>query len=192
MNVYDFDGTLYDGDSTVDFLKFAWKTRPLLVRYLPRQFWGFVLYGLKRIGKTELKEYFFAFLRGIDGDKLAEDFWDQNEEKIFSWYSDQHRYDDIVISASPEFLLKPICRRLGIEYLIASRVDVRTGRFTGENCRGQEKVRRLESEYGVTRIDQFYSDSDADLPLAAIAQQAFLVKKGVIRKWDCRSDTISQ
>ncbi len=184
MNVYDFDGTIYDGDSTVDFLLYALKAKPSLVRFLPKQFWGFVLYGLKRIDKTQLKEYFFSFLSAIDTEKMAEDFWERNQEKIFSWYPDQHRHDDIVISASPEFLLQPICRRLRIDHLIASRVDAKTGKFAGENCRGQEKVRRLQAQYQVTRIERFYSDSDADLPLAGIADQAFLVKRGVPQKWD--------
>ena len=31
--------------------------------------------------------------------------------------------DDVIISASPEFLLKPICKKINIKYLIASNVD---------------------------------------------------------------------
>ena len=188
MNVYDFDGTIYDGDSTVDFFLFALKHQPTLVRYVPRQALGFLLYGLKRIGKTELKEFFFSFLAGIHADHLAEEFWKQNSHRIFPWYPDQQQPDDIIISASPEFLLKPICRQLGISRLIASKVDVETGRFIGENCRGAEKVRRLAEEYRVHAIDQFYSDSHSDLPLAQIAQQAFLIRKGAVTPWDLQSD----
>ena len=81
------------------------------------------------------------------------------------------------------FLLKPICNRIGIKHLIASEVDPKTGMFTGENCRGQEKVRRLTEEYNVTHIDCFYSDSRSDLPLAKIADAAFLVEKGVVKEW---------
>ena len=184
MNVYDFDGTIYDGDSTVDFFLFALKRNPSVIRYVPRQALGFLLFGLKRIEKTELKEYFFSFLPGIDAEKLADDFWDLNSHRIFMWYPEQQKPDDILISASPEFLLKPICQQLGISHLIASKVDVRTGRFTGENCRGPEKVRRLAEEYGVTHIDSFYSDSFSDLPLAQIADQAFLIKSGSITPWN--------
>ena len=75
MNVYDFDGTIYNGDSTVDFYLFALKRKPSLIRYLPKQLWGFVLYGLKRINKTQLKEYFFSFLPAIDAETLVEAFW---------------------------------------------------------------------------------------------------------------------
>ena len=184
MNVYDFDGTIYDGDSTVDFFMFALKRKPSLIRYAPKQVWGFLLYGLKRLGKTELKEYFFGFLPGIDAEKLTEDFWDQNHHKIYKWYLNKQQPDDIIISASPEFLLKPICKRIGIHHLIASKVDVRSGKFVGENCRGIEKVRRLAVEYQVTRIDNFYSDSRSDSPLAQISDNAFLIVNGNISKWD--------
>jgi HAD superfamily phosphoserine phosphatase-like hydrolase len=184
MNVYDFDGTIYDGDSTVDFFLFAIKRKPTALLRLPKQFWGFVLYGLKQIDKTKLKEYFYSFLPAVDGESLLEAFWDQNQHKIFSWYPQMHQPEDIVISASPEFLLRPICRRLGIERLIASKVDIRTGKYTGVNCRGKEKVRRLEAEYQITEIDNFYSDSHSDLPLAKIARKAYLIKQGAITEWN--------
>lgn len=183
MNVYDFDGTIYSGDSTVDFFRYALRRAPSLLRYLPKQLWGFVLYGTKRIDKTEFKEYFFSFLPAINAKELTEAFWDRNQHKILDWYRRQQKEDDIVISASPDFLLRPICDKLGIHTLIASAVDPETGRFTGKNCRGPEKVRRLEAEYGITHIDCFYSDSLSDLPLAELADSAFLVQKGVITEW---------
>ena len=35
MNIYDFDGTLYDGDSTFDFILYSLKKHPSLLRFLP-------------------------------------------------------------------------------------------------------------------------------------------------------------
>lgn len=183
MNVYDFDGTIYNGDSTVDFFLYALKRNPSVLLHLPKQVWGFVLYGTKRIDKTKLKEFFFSFLPAINTDELTESFWNRNQDKIFDWYQKQQKQDDIVISASPKFLLQPICNRLGIRHLIASEVDPDTGMFTGVNCCGREKVQRLTSEYNVTHIDNFYSDSRSDLPLAKIADKAFLVNKGTVREW---------
>lgn len=184
MNVYDFDGTIYEGDSTIDFYLFALKRHPALVRYVPRQVAGTVRYALKKINKTQWKEVFYSFLRGIDSKALLADFWEQNRKKIFSWYLSQQQPQDIVISASPEFLLKPICDELGIRHLIASRVDPRTGSYTGENCRGQEKVLRLRQEFGQVQIQCFYSDSESDLPLAQMAEEAYLVKKGNAIPWE--------
>jgi len=184
MNVYDFDGTIYDGDSTVDFYLFALMHKPSLIRFLPRQVMGFVLYGMKRIGKTALKEYYFSFLQGMDVARSVEAFWEKNQYKIFRWYLDQQKENDIIISASPEFLLKPVCENLNIQHLIASKVDPGTGKFMGENCRGEEKVRRLADAYQVAHIDQFYSDTHSDLPLARIADKAFLVKNGRVTTWE--------
>ena len=138
MNVYDFDGTIYNGDSTVDFFLFALKRNPVLVCCVPKQVMGFILYGLKRIDKTELKEYFFSFLPYIDSTKLVADFWEQNHTKIYKWYLRQQKIDDIIISASPEFLLQPICQKLNIQHLIASKVDIQSGKFFAKNCRGRK------------------------------------------------------
>lgn len=183
MNVYDFDGTIYSGDSTIDFFFFALKNKPSLIIYLPSQVTGFILYGLKKITKTELKEYFFKFLKGIDACKLAETFWEENVKKIYPWYLSQQNSDDMIISASPSFLLKPLCKKLGIKFLIASKVDFTNGKFISENCRGIEKVRRLAEEYHITHIEKFYSDSISDLPLAQIANHAFFVKNGKLSNW---------
>lgn len=183
MNVYDFDGTIYDGDSTVDFYLFALKHQPSLIRYLPRQFCGLLLFVLGRINKTQFKEYFFCYLPGIDAEELAQSFWKSKQSRIFDWYLRQKRPDDIIISASPEFLLKPICQRLGVNRLIASQVCAQTGLFAGENCRGEEKVRRLNETFGITHIGKFYSDSLSDSPLAKLADEAFLVKNRTIQMW---------
>jgi len=183
MNAYDFDGTIYQGDSTVNFYLFALSRHPLLIRYIPRQAADAIRYSMKRIGKTEFKQSFFRFLSSIDTEKMVEQFWNQNQQKIAEWYLNRRKPDDIIISASPEFLLRPLCQRLGIQRLIASKVDARTGMFTGENCRGQEKVNRLKKEYQIVHVDQFYSDSLSDLPMARIADKAYLVKNGIISEW---------
>ena len=183
MNAYDFDGTIYRGDSTVDFYLFALRRHPSLIRYIPRQMADAIRYGLKRIGKTEFKQSFFRFLSAIETEKTVEQFWNKNQQKIAEWYLNRRKPDDIIISASPEFLLRPLRMSLGIQRLIASKVDTRTGIFAGENCRGQEKVRRLETEFQIAHVDEFYSDSFSDLPMARIADRAFLVKNGRISKW---------
>lgn len=183
MNAYDFDGTIYNGDSTIDFFLFSLKQKPSLLRCVPKQILGFILYSLKCIDKTKLKEYFFCFLPYIDGPKLITDFWKQNHNKIYNWYLKQQQADDIIISASPEFLLQPICQKLGIQHLIASEVDIHSGKFFSKNCYGEEKVQRFIKEYPTTQIHQFYSDSYSDLPLAQIANQAFLIKNGTVTIW---------
>ena len=184
MNVYDFDGTIYNGDSTIDFYFYCLKNDPSIVRFIPRQGIAFFLYFLRKINKTELKERFFCFLRGLSNvEKAVEGFWQENDCKIFKWYKEHSQPSDIVISASPYFLLKPICDKLQVGELIASKVDVVTGHFEGLNCHGEEKVNLFKKRHPDEEIEEFYSDSTSDSPMAAIANRTFIVKKGVVQPW---------
>lgn len=185
MNIYDFDKTIYDGDSTADFVKFcAKKYKKTWLTLIPTA-WAFFLYAIGIYTKTRFKEKMYGFLRYVpDTDTAVSEFWDSHEKNILDYYKASKRDDDMIISASPEFLLKPICERLGITRLIASRVDKSTGRYTGENCWGGEKTKRLLAEYGIEHCDKFYSDSFSDTPLAEIADEAYIVRKNELTPWN--------
>ena len=96
---------------------------------------------------------------------------------------DRQNVDDVIISASPTFLLEPICKRLHINYLIASEVDKYTGKYDGTNCYGVEKVKRFNKIFPNSSIDNFYSDSLSDTPLAKLSKHAFLVSNNKIINW---------
>ena len=177
MNAYDFDKTIYNGDSTFHFFKFILKKHPHLIpSFLVKSGYNFILYRLKKITKTKMKEQFYSIFTKIDAEALLCEFWDTHEKNIKKFYMENQRDDDLIISASPEFLLAPICKRLGITHLIASRVDVKTGKYTGENCWGEEKVVRFKEVYGDAEVGEFYSDSYSDTPMARLARTAYLVK----------------
>ncbi len=185
MNVYDFDGTIYSGDSTADFYIHCLKRYPAALKSVPGMIFAFVLYLLNLYSTTRFKERMYKFLHYVpDVDKEINEFWNINQSKIKAYYSDTHRDSDVVISASPEFLLAPICERLGIKTLIASRVDKKTGKYEGENCRDKEKVRRFYEWKADAEIDTFYSDSLADTPLAELAERAYIVNGGRLIPWD--------
>ncbi len=185
MNIYDFDKTIYDGDSTAHFIKYCAKRFPKTFITLIPTAWAFLLYIIGIYSKTQFKEKMYRFLKYIpDIDSVLEEYWDKHEKNILDYYKKQHDETDIVISASPEFLLEPICKRLNIKRLIASRVDRHTGKYTGENCWGEEKVLRLKDKYNIDRCDEFYSDSYSDTPLALIADKAYIVRRNDLSPWD--------
>ena len=185
MNVYDFDKTIYDGDSTVDFYFYCIKRQPNLLKYLPKQGFYFLKYLFGFMTKTQFKEKFFVVFGGIKNiDSYIKDFWIKNKHKIKKWYINTHFDSDVVISASPEFLLEPICLQLKISKLMASKVDKKTGAYTGENCYGEEKVKRYYKVFPDEKIDTFYSDSLSDTPLKEIAKDAYIVQKEKLIKWD--------
>ncbi|MBR0138510.1 MAG: HAD-IB family phosphatase [Erysipelotrichaceae bacterium] len=185
MNVYDFDKTIYPHDSTVDFYLSQLRRNPLLCRYWPRQLFGFAGYYLfHRFDKTVMKSYFYSYLKGVkDIDGEVERFWDKNIHLIKDFYKENHQDDDLIISASATFLISAACRRLGITNILASDVDQYTGKVLSPNCHGQEKVERMQQAGYSLDIQQFYSDSLNDTPLAKLARESYLVKGNKIVPW---------
>lgn len=184
-NVYDFDKTIFNEDSTRKFYLFLLKKYPKLLIYLPKQFLYFIPFCLNILPKTIFKEKFYSCFKCIDDiEKEVLLFWQENKKGIKKWYYENQKDTDIIISASPEFLLRPICEQIGIKYLIASKVDHKTGKYTGLNCYGQEKVLRLEKEFPNTKIYEFYSDSFSDEPLAKLAQLSYLVVGDDLYLWE--------
>ena len=120
MNENGFDGTIYRGDSSVDFAKFCIGKNKKCWRAIPKIIGAGIRYALKRTSTKEFKEVFFSFLKQLDitdVESLISEFWETHKSKIAAWYDKKRNDDDLVISASPRFLLEPIVRSLGIDKL---------------------------------------------------------------------------
>ena len=144
MNTYDFDQTIFHPDSSYCFVMFCLRhyTRAVL-HALPGTIAVGCAWLLKKAETKELKEQVFSFLPWLPGvEAVVHDFWDEHRKNIAPWYLEQKRADDVIISASPEFLLRPISEELGVR-LIATDMEPYTGRIRGRNCHDQEKVRRF-------------------------------------------------
>ena len=177
MNGYDFDKTIYDGDSSTDFFIYMVKTRPYLLLF---SLWFLLvvsLYGLKILSKKRTKEFLFFFIPWHKNlGAIVERFWDKNIEKVFDWYKAQQKDDDIIISASLDFVLVPAMRRLGIKNYLCTLFDVKSGKVIGENCYGKQKFVRFQAKFNGAKLTSFYSDSMSDYPMMRVADEAYLVK----------------
>lgn len=185
MRAFDFDETIYDGDSTRDFYFYCLKKYPRVALELPRQFFHFLFFATGIERKTVFKAHFYRFFRHIpDIDAAVLDFWETHFCNIKEWYLKDVRTDDVVISASPAFLLEIPCERLGVTPPIASLVDKKTGAYTGENCYGAEKPPRFRALYPDAVVEEFYSDSLSDTPMALLAKESFIVRGDNIMPWE--------
>lgn len=187
INAYDFDETIYDGDSSVDFYKYCLKRKPSIIIMAPIQVYGVLLYALKIKNKDFMKERIFSFLKRINNiDDYIEDFWKTHKKNIKEWYLKQKKKSDVIISASPEFLLKPLEKELGVERIIATKVNKYNGKFESKNCHDYQKIKRYEAEMRrKDDIKRFYSDSfKSDKAMFEYAEEAYLVKKNKIEKID--------
>lgn len=183
FNVYDFDKTIYDGDSSLDFYLFCIKIKKIIIFNIIKVFFAYILYFFKIKNKTYVKEVFFSFVKHFeDIDKVVNDFWNENRKKIKQFYLEKKHNKDIIISASPYFLLKPISLDLKVKDLIASDVSKKTGKFKSQNCKGIKKVEYLKEKYKNIEVLEVYTDSYSDQPLIDIARKAYIVDKDNITK----------
>lgn len=175
MNVYDFDGTLYLGDSSIDFYKFCFKKKKKCLLILPKFLFFTFLYFIKVVEKEKIKSVFFSYLKFFkDINELVDYFWQENIKKINNELIKNINKKDYIISASPEFLINGLKKYYDFN-LIATIVNEKNGNLKSKNCYGQEKVNRLKKKK-IYRVEKVYSDSMSDYPLMLIAKDAYIVK----------------
>ena len=182
-NVYTFDETIYNGNSSRDFYRFCRRENKGLAKYLPAQVLYSLLHRLGVISETKWQEKFFSFLADIkDVDAQVGRFWQDHEKNIKTWFPDYRRNDDVLISVSPAFLLEPIAKKLNFT-LIATSMDKKSGKIHGKACWGKEKLRRFEETYSGADIGAVFSSTTKDRPLVHSAQRAYWVHENRAYGW---------
>lgn len=181
VDIYDFDKTIvpFDSGSLFAFSCMIWY--PWCIITLPIMAVAGLLMLIGVINFTAFKKTCFMFLPLIPTKKAVKRFWDKHIDKVHPWFNDRQRYA-IVISASPDFLLDDISKRLGFDEIISTKHNAKTGVIIGENCRGEEKVRRLYELHNKEdlKIVDVYSDSyKHDKHIFALAtNQCYHIEKG--------------
>lgn len=181
MRVFDFDNTIYDGESIFDiFLYFLKKDTGSVIKIAPKFIKDFIRYKLDKITVEEaMQSYGDAFKKYcMKYDNIFEEFekfWDLNQHKIKSFYPKLQREDDIVVSGCPECLLSIICKRIGIKHFIGSDIDPVKGEINHINYK-DKKIIAFRKVYGDVIIDDFYTDSMADKPMMDISKNVFMVR----------------
>lgn len=187
MNVYDFDNTIYDGESALDLFFFYVRRDPYLIRYIPKVFRALAKYKAGRLtveqAITEYASFVEDYFRGIEdfhADSVA--FWDGHMKNIKPFYAKQQREDDIIVTASPENHMAEICKRLGVKHCVGSLIDEETGKIT-RLCMRSRKIPAFLEAFPDAHIDNFYTDSPKnDAPLIDMAEHAFVVKGNKIKQ----------
>ncbi len=162
---FDFDGTLIKSDSMFLFFKryfdFSLKnTGKLIVLFLES-----VRFVFKRYTQKQFKEKFINLV--INSSKnnsinmISKDFAEFLSKNIFDGaLREKERlvkngYETVLLSASPDFYLKEVKKRLGFDKLICTETSIEDNRvmITGENCYGKTKIKMLKERYPEDYID---------------------------------------
>lgn len=185
--VYDFDGTLVEGDigaAFVHHLLSGWR-RALVAPFAPLGFALMRPMATRRLGVT----LFFRFaslgrsLATIDdlAARFAESRPLRRRERELGWLEADLAAGRRVVVATGAFetLAKVALRRLGLEgrvVLVASRLRAAAlGVGVARHCNGDAKLQALASEGFPPPYAKAVSDSSADAPLLLAAREAVLV-----------------
>jgi phosphatidylglycerophosphatase C len=193
---FDVDGTLTRRDCTLPFLvQVAGRARvtAALARHA-----GLIASALvERDRRDRAKEALVATLLAgrlladvaAEGERFATDVGERwlrpDVTSRLAWHREAG-HEVVLVTASFGLYAEPLGRRLGATRVEATELEVDddgmlTGRLSGANCRGEEKVRRLAALYGdPPMIDWAYGNSEDDQPMLARARHAVKVGNGLL------------
>lgn len=185
VSAYDFDGTITTRDSLFEFLGYTfgkWRLRFELLLLAP---W-LVAMKLKLIPSGKAKERLLRrFLRGMSSEdfrKKCDAFAEVRGKDIMRPQAIESIRNDFangrhvaIVSASVSDWVRPFFARSSGDKqidVLCTELEIIDGRLTGKfatpNCRGEEKVRRLEAFYGSGLSGYLYAaygDTKGDLPM---------------------------
>lgn len=199
---FDLDGTLTEGGSVFHWLRFVAGDSTVARAALPLM--GPLIVGAIRSGHwaDSAKERLFrAVLAGRDVDEvtaasrefilhhLSEEGRPQVLARL-NWHREQG-HDVVLVSASPQIYVDILVAEFKITGGLGTRlaVDTRgklTGSYLGKNCRGTEKMRRLNEwissrHYDIDPVIFAYGNSRGDRRLLAGATHPF--DAGKMGRW---------
>lgn len=184
---FDVDGTLTFTDSFLLFLRFT-TTRTGFVIRLISVLPVFAAYLLRLTSRDTAKNALLrAFLKGMPVSEyyqkcefFAKSIYPQilHSDAIDYLENEKGSCDKVaLVSASLQDYLFPFAKSIGIEYVIATKMDVKdgflTGNMNGLNCRGIEKCNRIHEIFGECIIEAAYGDSAGDTQMLGAAQRAY-------------------
>ncbi len=186
VNVYDFDNTIYRGETLVDFILYYVRRDIKIWKYIPKLLVIAVKDALHLFNIEEAIEAYASFLEGYyvnmgDLQESVVDFWNKNEKKIKPWYSTVRKDSDIIVSGTTDFILDEIMKRMHIKNYVGSSIDKKTGKFT-RLCFLENKVKIFNALYPDCQIENFYTDSMNDKAMMDIAEHVYLVKGDKVTK----------
>lgn len=198
----DFDDTLAKGDSILPYLLYCIRRGLAPRRQLLKAAFAFLRWKLQPSTGRAAKEVSLSYIAGrsvTEMDDIARDFFRTVHQKDFfrEGVKEMQALRDkgvkvVVVSASGDVYMRVLPEFLPCDEVICTVCEVKDGVYTGKvgkNCKGDEKVRRINAwlqERNLT-IDKDassgYGDSPSDAPMLLLTASPVLVNpKKKLRK----------
>jgi HAD superfamily hydrolase (TIGR01490 family) len=188
LALFDLDGTLTRKDTLIEIIRYIHGDTRL---YLGLIFLSpyLLLFKMGIIANWKAKEAMLTyFFRHMPYDKFQKKCYQFSQDVLPGLIRVEGiktlkrlREEDariVIVSASAEEWVLPWCELLSISF-IGTRLEVKdgklTGKISGRNCHGYEKVNRIRAELDLSRYSEIYAygDSDGDLPMLQLARHAY-------------------
>ncbi len=188
---FDFDGTLIPGDSVLRFVLKVSGPRRFANGVVRSAIVALRTRGDRDAAKAALLSGAMAGLEATAVTVAGADYADHLLGRLRSdgtarirWHQTRG-HEVVLVSASLTAYLAPLARRLGIDAVLATRLEVDTtsgrltGRLSGPNVRGPEKVVRLQQWLDGADTELWaYGDSSGDNELLARADHGTRIRSG--------------
>lgn len=184
---YDFDDTFFKRDSMFYLIVYTLRKKPWLFYYIFMIAGTALLYALHMVSFLSLKRWIIFPLKYLTDEELK-DFYQtmivpRYYPEVMATYK-EHRdsgKEIWLVSASPEAYLK--MTDLTFDVIIGTQTLPHTNVITSKNCKGEEKVRRIQEILDQRQIaidyeaSYGYSDSYSDTPMLLLVKNRFKVNK---------------
>ncbi|MEO8582309.1 MAG: HAD-IB family hydrolase [Flavitalea sp.] len=185
---FDFDGTITTKDSFLEFIKYC-KGNIAFYTGFASHAPILIAYKLKIVSNQRAKEVMLKHFFGkMQEEKFAE-YCSRFSNEVLPGLmrpkalAEIKKMQDaggevVIVSASPENWLIPICRHLSAK-CIATKLVISekkiTGKINGLNCYGEEKVRRIHEQFELKKYSSVYcyGDTPGDRPMLALGSIRF-------------------
>jgi len=193
LAIFDLDGTLLRGDSLLPFLlRYGWRRRKWGLVLLG---WDLLRYGSGFLSARSAKQQMLrrvladdsAAIVRIEVDHFCQGWVPRHlNDKMVRQLREHQRagHRVILLTASPSVYASAVAELLGIDEVICTNTrwvpETCAIEIVGENCKGAEKLRRLQSYLGKIAPpakSYAYGDNQTDMPVLIWAERGYLLGK---------------
>ena len=189
LALFDFDGTLYLGDSFTGFIFYALDKQHILINGLKIVPW-IKGYFLNLYTAPAMRKRLFASMFNQKevatiaqyGQDYAQNLSQQLNPILLAQLK-QHQslgHEVVLVSASLNIYLQPLCELLNIQ-LICSEPEIQNGKYTGQyyvdDCSSERKKSRILEQYNLDDYHAIYAygNSYEDNEMLSLAQYPYMM-----------------
>ncbi len=174
--VFDFDGTLSYGDSSIEFGRYCFKHSIKPWFYIP---W-LIAASVSRFfypGGVWWRQKMRGFLTSDMINDFFPDFFKEHNKKRFGWAKEQVAKGNkvVLISASADYLVPQLVSDMKFDAVLTSKLQKNLPWKYDFVCFGKNKVVALDNwakeNKFIPNVVRSYSDSRSDMPIMNIAKE---------------------